>query len=227
MENFRRQLARSATRFEIGGFRPPQDEFESWFGRVNVCAPGESWPESGGKPMHALCQINMRTLATRPERLADIDLIAIFVGPDDLPIDTPNGENSCLRAYKNIDTLVGLPPRDTKSQIRALPMRPIAIQEDFPCWEDVPTEIAAEVDEHYFDLFENIGGLKLGGWPMLVQSEIYWAPWNRHPALPEYVFQIDSTEKGNWMWGDAGVGYFGRGTAPGMEDEWALAWQCL
>jgi hypothetical protein len=67
---------------------------------------------------------------------------------------------------------------------------------------------------------------KLGGWPTLIQSEIFWAPWNRHPAAPEYVFQIDSTGKGNWSWGDGGVGYFGRGTAPGKTDEWALAWQC-
>ncbi|MHC4974852.1 MAG: DUF1963 domain-containing protein, partial [Planctomycetota bacterium] len=76
------------------------------------------------------------------------------------------------------------------------------------------------------DLFENTPGFKLGGWPTLIQSEIFWAPWNRHPAAPEYVFQIDSTAKGNWSWGDGGVGYFGRGTAPGKTDEWALAWQC-
>ena len=59
----------------------------------------------------------------------------------------------------------------------------------------------------------------------MIQSELYWAPWNRHEAKPEYVFQIDSTEKGNWMWGDNGIGYFGRGTAPGKENEWVLVTQ--
>ena len=83
-----------------------------------------------------------------------------------------------------------------------------------------------EVEEDYVDLFENVQGFKLGGWPTLIQSEIYWAPWNKHPASPEYVFQIDSTEKGNWAWGDNGLGYFGRGTAPGHEDVWTLSWQC-
>ena len=77
------------------------------------------------------------------------------------------------------------------------------------------------------DALENVPGLKLGGWPTLIQSEIFWAPWNRHPASPEYVFQIDSDEKAQWAWGDAGVGYFGRGTAPGRRDEWALSWQTL
>jgi hypothetical protein len=105
-------------------------------------------------------------------------------------------------------------------------MRSCTIPEDFPCWEDVAFEIADEIGDNYYDLFENSGGMKLGGWPTLVQSEIFWAPWNQHPALPEYVFQSDSTEKGNWTWGHGGVGYFGRGTAPGKENEWTVAWQC-
>ncbi|HEX8776147.1 MAG TPA: hypothetical protein VF735_21435, partial [Pyrinomonadaceae bacterium] len=63
------------------------------------------------------------------------------------------------------------------------------------------------------------------GWPTLIQSEIYWAPWNKHPANPEYVFQINSEEKANWRWGDAGVGHFGRGTGV-AKNQWALSWQC-
>lgn len=100
------------------------------------------------------------------------------------------------------------------------------IDEDYPKWEDVNVDLDEDVAEAYYDHFENVGGLKLGGWPTLVQSEIFWAPWNKHPASPEYVFQIDTTEKGNWMWGDNGVGYFGRGTSRGHENEWACEWQC-
>ena len=59
-----------------------------------------------------------------------------------------------------------------------------------------------------------------------IQSEISWAPWQQHPISPEYVFQIDTSAKANWMWGDNGVGYFGRGTVTGRQDEWALEWQC-
>ncbi len=106
-------------------------------------------------------------------------------------------------------------------------MRPRIVEEDFPCRDDVPIELDKDVEDNYGDLFENTNGLKLGGWPTLIQSEVWWAPLNRHPAAPEYVFQVDSTEKGNWSWGDGGVGYFGRGTAPGHEDEWACEWQCF
>lgn len=226
LEDLKQELARSGTQLEIGGFRPSDDPLDSWFGRVNVCAPGEAWPEFEGKPMHALCQINVRSLPIRPQGLADIDFIAVFIGPDELPIDTPNGERWCLRAYKSIDTLVPLAHRETQSRIKAFRMRPNTFHRDYPCWEDVPIDLPEDIDDSYYDHFENIRGFKLGGWPTLIQAQIFWAPWNKHPASPEFVFQIDSTEKGNWMWGDNGVGYFGRGTIPGKEDEWALAWQC-
>jgi uncharacterized protein YwqG len=105
-------------------------------------------------------------------------------------------------------------------------MRPRTINEDFPNWEDVSIELDDELADNYDDHFKNVGGFKLGGWPTLVQSEIFRAPWNKHPAKPEFVFQIDATEKGNWMWGDSGIGYFGRGPESGHEDQWACEWQC-
>jgi uncharacterized protein YwqG len=104
-------------------------------------------------------------------------------------------------------------------------MRAQVVEVDYPEYEDVPEEIPLEIEETYIDDFENASGFKLGGWPTLIQSEIFWAPFNRHPANPEFVFQIDSTAKGNWSWGDRGVGYFGRGTTEGHRDEWTLAWQ--
>ena len=106
-------------------------------------------------------------------------------------------------------------------------MFPKFIDVDYPCREDIPIEVPEDIEDNYHDLFENQPGFKLGGWPTLVQSEIYWAPWNRHPIAPEYVFQIDTTAKGQWTWGDRGIGYFGRGTETGHEHEWALAWQTL
>lgn len=225
-DDLKTQLARSGVILEIGGFRPPDDPLASWFGRVNVCAPGEAWPETAGRPMHALCQINVSDLPLRPARLADIALNAVFIGPDTLPVDTPNGEGWCLRAYERLDGLVPLAPRNTDSPISAFPMRPHVFHDDYPRWEDAPMDLPADIEARYHDLFRNLDGFKLGGWPTLIQAEIFWAPFKRHPASPEFVFQIDSTDKGHWMWGDGGVGYFGRGTAPCKEDEWALAWQC-
>jgi len=220
------RLVRSAIQFQIGGFRPEENADASWFGRVNLAAPGEEWPLIDGKPMHALCQINVDELPFRPAGLDDIGFIAVFIGPDDLPDRTANGTNWCLRAYPKIDSLVPLSQVDSASQIKALPMRAQVVEEDYPMWEDVNIELPDEIADDYYDHFENVGGIKIGGWPTLIQSEICWAPWNKHPAAPRYVFQIDSTDKGNWMWGDGGVGYFGRGTLEGHENDWACEWQC-
>ncbi len=99
MDDLRARLHRSAIILEPGGFAPPADPRASWFGRVLVGAPGETWPESAGRPMYALCQINLTVLPFRPHRLDDIAFIAVFIGPADLPLDTANGDGWCLRAY--------------------------------------------------------------------------------------------------------------------------------
>ena len=226
-DEFRLAIQRRAICLEIGGFRPPENAVASWFGKVGFALPGESWPCSDGKPMHALCQINLAELPFRPARLDDLEFITVFIGPRKLPTDgaNANGTNWCLRSYRSVNALVPLPIVQTGSAIKPFPMRPKVVEEDYPCWEDVPCAVPPEEDK-YFEMFRNTRGFKLGGWPTLIQSEIYWAPWNKHPISPEYVFQIDTTQKGNWMWGDNGVGYFGRGTVAGRRDEWAIEWQC-
>ena len=98
MEALRKRLVRRAIVLEVGGFRPPDNPLASWFGRVTTCAPGEAWPEMGGTPMQALCQINLSEMPFRPPRLDDIEMIAILIGPDELPYNAPNGQNWCLRA---------------------------------------------------------------------------------------------------------------------------------
>lgn len=226
IDEFRKAIRRRAIGFEIGGFRPPQNPMSSWFGRVGFSLPGEAWPSTDGQPMHALCQINLTELPFRPPRLDDLEMIAVFIGPDDLPFDAPNGINWCLRGYRSLEQLVRLPVEQTRTHIKPFPMRAYVIEEDYPRHEDMPCEVPVQIKDEYHKLCKNVFAFKLGGWPSLVQSEISWGAWNQHPFAPEYVFQIDSTEKGNWYWGDTGLGYFGRGTAPGHENEWALEWQC-
>lgn len=222
----REQLRRPAIHMQVGGFRPPEAPAGSWFGRVNLALPGESWPTTAGQPMHALCQINTTELPFRPAGLEDVEFVAVFIGPSELPLDTPNGVSWCLRAYPDLGALAPLAPVLGGSPIRAFPMRPEVVEDDFPCRDDVPIDLPDAVEDRYDELFANAGGFKLGGWPTLVQSEIVWAPLNAHPAEPRYVFQIDSIEKAGWSWGDRGVGYFGRGTAPGRTGEWVMSWQC-
>lgn len=224
----RRQFVRRAIEMQIGGFRRSNDRCASWFGRVNMALPGQRWPTAGKKPMHALCQINLTELPWRPPRLDDVEFIAVFVAPDLLPRNGTNGSNWCLRAYPRVASLVPLPAPPTGSTIKAWPMRPRVIKQDCPCYDDIADSLPEEVlDDFAYDefdeLFRTAAGFKLGGWPSLIQSEISWR--NRRIA-PEFVFQVPTTKKGNWMWGDNGTGYFGRGTAAGRKAEWTLEWQC-
>ena len=60
-------------------------------------------------------------------------------------------------------------------------------------------------------------GLKVGGWPRTIQSEITW------PATDtEFVLQVDSDEKAQLAIGDAGAAYIGWSATAG----WQLSWQC-
>jgi uncharacterized protein YwqG len=234
LESIKDKVKKKATMMQIGGFTPDNDASSSWFGKVMLSLPGEVWPTCKGKPMHALCQINLTKLPYVPESLSNLEFITLFIGPEDYPNEDINGVNWCLRSYNNISELVPLKQVTTDSEIKAFQMMGILVEEDYPGWDDFSNieikdnqlALSEEIEENYWDYFENISGFKIGGWPTLIQSEIYWAPYNQHPINPEYVFQIDSTEKGNWLWGDNGVGYFGRGTKEGHKDEWVVEWQC-
>ena len=229
IDAFRNQFDRKAIVMGIGGSRPSDNLTASWFGRVNLGAMGESWPLQDGQPMLALAQINLTELPFHPPRLDDLDFITVFVDPGTLPsLHEKNGSHWVLRTYQKIADLVPLERPNAPSSIKPFQMRPRVIAHDFPCLDDVPLAFKEHLWDAYQDhQFENVGGFKLGGWPSLIQSELTWGLFDQHPAKPQYVFQIDSTEKGNWMWGDNGVGYFGRGTADGKGDDWVLEWQCF
>jgi uncharacterized protein YwqG len=222
---FRGKIKRRAIVMEIGGFRPLENPKASWFGKVAFGLPDEEWPRTDDDvAMVPLAQINLTELPFRPPHLDDLEFLTVFIDLDTLGGDE-NESTWCLRTYPHLNALVPLEaPEDLKSEIKALPMRPKIIEEDYPCHDDIPDDVSDDLVDSYEDDFENVSGFKLGGWPSLIQSQIYW-PSHADASKPEYVFQIDSTEKGRWSWGDGGVGYFARGTTPGHKGEWFLTSQ--
>ncbi|WP_315113087.1 DUF1963 domain-containing protein [Clostridium intestinale] len=184
LENIKDKVKRKATIMQIGGFKPDNKLSSSWFGMVMLCSPGEEWPSTNGKPMNALCQINLTELPYVPESLKDLELITVFIGPEAYPNNDDNGVNWCLRAYRNIENLVPLKQIATDSRIKSFQMKGILVEEDYPSWynftniEDSELELEEEIEEEYWDYFNNVEGFKIGVWPSLIQSEIYWAPYN-------------------------------------------------
>lgn len=229
IDEFMSRHSRRAILMEIGGFRPVDYLTSSWFGRINLGAVGESWPIYKGLPLQALAQINLTELPFRPSGLDDIEFIAIFINSEQLPLpQNQNGSNWVLRAYPTVEGLIPLEKPDINSSIKPFPMKPKVVENDFPSIDDIPFDIVEQIlAAQLTNQFRNVEGFKLGGWPTTIQSEIDWGNQAHLSYRPEYIFQIDSNEKGNWMWGDNGIGYFGRGTVDGFRDRWVLDWQCF
>lgn len=219
-------MQRLASVAQVGGFRPPSTPRSSWIGAVLLGAPDERWPESNGRPMWPLCQILTDELPARtPAPLEGVALVTLFIDLIELPFDQPSGEGWEIRTYATTDGLVPLiePERESSErrpeediQVRPFPVlwRP---RVELPSRDETPTELRDEWDElvaHGDDL----SGLKVGGWPQTIQSEVTW------PVTDvEFVIQVDSDEKSYIAIGDAGTAYVG--WSPGRG--WLLTWQCF
>lgn len=226
-KEFENRIKRPATIFQVGGFRPEDSLTASWIGNITVKKRNESWPESNGQPMIPICQLNLSGLSDIPESLKDVKLLTLFIDSNDFPDDQPNGEGWLIRTYSDLQELEVMEKPSIHFSIKPFQLKASSIDNDFPSFEDCPIKIPEEFEEDYYDLFPNQEGIKIGGWPTLIQSEIYWAPLNKHPAEPEFIFQIDSIAKANLNWGDNGVAYIGRGTKPETKNVWTFSWQCF
>ena len=133
---FRETIKRRAIVMEIGGFRPPENPQASWFGKVAFGLPDEAWPMIDEEtPMIPLAQINLTELPFRPPHLEDIAFLTVFIDPEGMGGDE-NESGWCLRAYPNLSTLVPLKmPVNLETEIKAFPMRPRMIEEDYPVYD--------------------------------------------------------------------------------------------
>jgi hypothetical protein len=198
----------------------------SWFGRINLHLPDENWPFYYGEPMIPLCQLNLTEVPYLPALLSDVALITIFISSFEfLPVDEPNGKGWELRAYSSYEGLVEIKDAPIYETIKPFPIVWDFIEADYPSQYSLPSSLQFGDLDFDDERFPNHYQSKLGGWPSLIQGPIFWAPKNRHPSNPEYVFQINSEREVGWMWGDLGIGYFGRWSRDGTDD-WALSWQC-
>jgi hypothetical protein len=206
-----------------------------------VALPGEDWPTSGDAPMLALAQLNLRELpCPRPQALADVALLTVFLGPWQLPVDQPNGVNWALRAYRSLEGLVPLaeppPARAGDPKLREgqdLTLRPFPIRWqqhlDYPCRDDIPPGLLDAWDAWAEDRDSaalTFDGTKIGGWPYCIQSEVQWQTGGRLVKDCQYVLQFGSEYKAGLSWGHAGLGYIARQPGRGS-DGWHLTWQSL
>jgi Domain of unknown function (DUF1963) len=236
LEDLKARLARPASLIELGDRRNvPADPCASWFGRVSVALLGEPWPVSGGELMVPIAQLNLREAPFVPSALSDVALIAVFFGQSEIPDSAANGDGWLVRAYARLEELRPIePPAEAlgavcwlsaaEGPIKPSPLRYRLLEHDYPDFPDIAGDLDEELVERFTEDVSASPEPKLGGWPSLIQSEIFWAPMNEHPANPEYVFQLGAIPKATFWLADDGMCYFGRGTSPARH-VWTFEWQ--
>ncbi|WP_312956679.1 DUF1963 domain-containing protein [Pseudomonas songnenensis] len=213
LEKLRKYL-RTASIATAGGFRPPEDPLTSWFCR-GVSLPSESLPLWQGEPMFPLLQIRVSELPFVPEQIKNIALLVLFHNLRSHPFDLPHGQGWLIREYQNLDNLQPLP--SLSIPYKPFPISWSRVENDAPGWEDAWNIIdlsAVNSDESasdsFFEDFMRYSSTKIGGYPAEIQHGV---------GLDDFVFQVGSEEKVNWMWADNGIGYFFR--SPSGEWRWS------
>jgi hypothetical protein len=184
--------------------------------------------------MLGLVQIRVDELPVAIDQLRDVALLALFVGPRVLPVDEPNGVHWCLRSYSTLEQLVDLAPPtparadDPKARkgehatYRPFPLRWREVA-DLPTRDSIPPSRRDEWEAATRDAHDACHrGLKVGGWPVTVQSDVVWREGRDVLDDVEFVLQVDSEPKIGFTVGYAGVLYVGRRPTAGT---WHCSWQ--
>ena len=234
LETWRKEIARSVSRLEVGGFRPTGLLEASAFGRISLAFPSEEWPMWQGNPLLPLCQLNLRNASYLPDSLQDISLITIYIAEDFYKAEAISIRNRndhaeglwCLRTYETIDSLITVAPPQDVTSIRPYESRWRKAEIDYPTHDVMPIELPPDIDENYYDIegIKGLHGTKLGGWPSCIQGAPWW-DYRAEGAEFDYALQVDSEEKSGWAWGDGGAAYFARSKID--PNRWAFDWQCF
>lgn len=236
LQSLRKRLAKPASLIEVGGFRPPEDSTISWFGAVYLGAPGEEWPHWNDDAMAPVAQLNLRDAPFLPPALEDIAMLTVFAANVSIDGDERNGEGWLVRAHPAAEAVVPLmmPPEartaltalGCERPLKVLPIRYTLLPADFPDWPDVAgtVSVPAEIEDEWEEHFGAHEGFKLGGWPSLLQDQIFWSRSEDETVQPEYALQLGGVPKAGFgLYGD-GIWYFGRGTGD-ARGVWTLSTQ--
>jgi len=212
IEKKKKILKKKAVIFDTGGIRPTNELGESWIGRVCWQNPGETEPIGiSGNKMIPIATIFINGLNYIPESLKNIKMINIFMDEeiwDNIRSEDYNKWFS-IKIYNSLD---GLVPCDyTSDKLKAFPLVPNSVNNDYPQWDDVDWDLCKSIREmednqginYYDDIYEeNYSKHKIGGYPSSIQGGVGFDEGY------EYVLQITSDSKANFNIVDSGNFYF-------------------
>ena len=224
-EEFRQRNTRTASVLNVGGFRPTKNILASNFCRAPVGLANETWPAIHSAPLAFICQMNLKDAPAVPDILKDIALLTFFASTEDSELGRENGDGWVLRTYQSLEglTLLSPPPQVPPTG------KPFECawekMEDHPNYDD-PERVSVRGARAPRSGFDNVARTKIGGYASTIQSTPWWGH-DPHPSQPRFCLQINSEEKAQLAWGDAGTLSIARGTAPGPQEQWFLDWQCF
>ncbi len=207
---------------KIGGFRPEKN-IRSHFGGNFLIDRNQGWPKHGGSFMQPLIQIDVSELAGGREHFGDSKLIQVFLDVEELPSPSPckNGEGWLLLEHKEIDHLSLYKTPTESDKLKTFQVKWEEHKEDdFPSWEEAWSYVdLSEINEseflrnRFFDNFNQYKDTKIGGYPSYIQSP--------SGEELEYVFQIATEAKPNFMVADSGNLYLYKSKKDG---NWYMSW---
>lgn len=224
IQHIRQRLARPATRFVAGGFRPTFDDKESWLGKVSLFRPHEGIPRNrAGAEMLPVAQFYLPNLPFNSPALDGVRLLTLFVSDPFPEALEPMGDNWLIREYNAEEVLIRKELSVPGSYLKPFALKAEGVAEDFPLWDGggVPEELENEIlelerqgaIESYYDLITHTYEHKIGGYPSFCQSGV--DPGDGF----EFVFQISSDPKINLNVVDSGSLMFWKNRSTG---QWAL-----
>ncbi|PHQ28678.1 DUF1963 domain-containing protein [Leeuwenhoekiella nanhaiensis] len=221
LENLLKPLISPMTRMNVlpASALPENTQLESHFGGHPYFEAGESWPTTEkGKPLDFVFQVFNSKELELPETIA---LVQLFYDWEALPWDT--GEDGWLvKIYPKVDQqkieFISRPEELNQSpfcKIAFMPAQSLPNWEGIEVFKDEAVKLSCVLNEEspwnaYEDAVSNLIGeqdyqSQLGGYPRWVQGDE--TPLNAEGKPLKLLFQIDSEENANLMWGDMGSIY--------------------
>jgi uncharacterized protein YwqG len=192
---------------KVDELKKTNNPFSSWFGGYAVGLHSEEIPKYKNEPMFPLLQVNCSELPYIHPKLNGIILFVVYINSKEIPFDKPHGEGWLIREYTSLKNLE--PIKDIKKPdfLKTFPISWKLSNTEGPDWETAwdLTDLTAinesdDASDEFFERYSNYSGTKIGGYPSEIQHKL--------SIKGEFVFQIGSEKKSNWMWVDNGIGYF-------------------
>jgi hypothetical protein len=172
-------------------------------GGLPLGLPTDRWPTQLGVPLLPILSLSTSELPFVPSFLADQAYWCFFIKPGSFEQGVASG-SLVVRSYLSLDGLVPLPA--------GAPLRRATLGLRFSAVTDYPSSyaVSASLADRpallaAYGSAESIrfpchAGIKLGGYPHLIQPTAFLASFD-----PDFQVQLDSTEF--YEYADSGVGY--------------------